>query len=70
VAIPQSAGWQSIFTTGLLRRPATCGTPRPAKSGNILAVWILFQRSPFCGICGIEENFKEPQKSWLEKLWK
>jgi len=32
--VPQFAGWQSIFTTRLLRRPAACGTPRPAKAGT------------------------------------
>jgi hypothetical protein len=26
--------WQSIFTTRLLRRPASCGPPRPAKAGT------------------------------------
>jgi len=28
--------------TGLLRRLATCGTPRPAKRGNILAALNTF----------------------------
>jgi len=41
-AIPQIAG--------LLRRPAEGGTPRPAKSGNILAALNTFSASPICGI--------------------
>jgi len=31
-----------FFMTGLLRRLATCGTPRPAKRGNILAALNTF----------------------------